>query len=246
MQNIYDDPDFFAGYSELRRPESGLNADLEQPALLALLPASFDGLDILDLGCGFGDFSRLARAKNARHVTALDISERMLAVARARTTDPDVDFVHAPIETAELGNEAFDLIVSSLALHYVEDYRAVVLKIVRSLRPGGLFVFSVEHPVVTANGNYEWQHDDDGATTHWKLDRYRDEGRRESTWFIDGVVRYHRTVETYVNALIEAGLRLQALSEPEATPEAIKARPELINTRRRPMFLLLAADKPSQ
>ncbi len=52
-QNIYDDPVFFAGYSELRRTERGRNAALEQPALERLLPRVLDGLRVLDLGCGF-------------------------------------------------------------------------------------------------------------------------------------------------------------------------------------------------
>ena len=73
---------------------------------------------------------------------------------------------------------------------------------------------------------------------------YREEGRRESTWFVDGVVKYHRTVETYVNTVIDSGLVLRRLGEPEATPEAMRERPDLIETRRRPAFLLLAAEKP--
>jgi SAM-dependent methyltransferase len=243
MQNIYDDPDFFAGYAELRRTESGLNAALEQPALMRLLPTSLDGLDVLDLGCGFGDFASTAKAKGAAQVTGIDISSRMLAVARERVTDPTVSFVCAPIETAALGEAAFDLIVSSLALHYIEDYAAIVEKVARALRPQGRFVFSVEHPVATANGDYEWQCDAAGNKLHWKLDRYREEGRRESTWFVDGVIKYHRTVETYVNGLIDAGLILTRLTEPEATPEALEMRADLIETRRRPVFLLLAAEK---
>jgi SAM-dependent methyltransferase len=243
MQNIYDDPDFFAGYAELRRTESGLNAALEQPAMMSLLPASLDGKDVLDLGCGFGDFASAAKARGAATVTGIDISSRMLTVARERVTDPTVRFVCSPIETAKLGTAAFDLIVSSLALHYVEDYAAIVRKVARALRPEGRFVFSVEHPIATAKGDYEWQRDAAGNKLHWKLDRYREEGRRESMWFVDGVIKYHRTVETYVNGLIDAGLTVKRLTEPEATAEAMTARPDLVETRRCPVFLLLAGEK---
>jgi 2-polyprenyl-3-methyl-5-hydroxy-6-metoxy-1,4-benzoquinol methylase len=76
-QNIYDDPDFFAGYRDLRASDGGLNGALEVPALLRLL-ADLAGADVLDLGCGFGDFARLARARGAASVTGVDISERML------------------------------------------------------------------------------------------------------------------------------------------------------------------------
>jgi len=57
-QNIYDDPAFFAGYETLRKSGTGLNDALEQPALLSLLPERFDGLRVLDLGCGCGGVSR--------------------------------------------------------------------------------------------------------------------------------------------------------------------------------------------
>jgi hypothetical protein len=111
------------------------------------------------------------------------------------------------------------------------------------MRPGARFVFSVEHPISTAAGTYEWQQDDKGEKLHWKLDRYREEGYRASTWFIPGVIKYHRTVETYVNTLVDAGLVLTRLLEPEATSEAMIVRPELVETRRRPAFLHIAAEK---
>jgi ubiquinone/menaquinone biosynthesis C-methylase UbiE len=241
MQNIYDDANFFAGYSELRRAESGLNAAVEQPALGSLLPSSMLGMSVLDLGCGFGDFARLARDRGAEQVTAIDISSRMLAAARLATSDAHVHYVQSPIETFDMGANAFDLVVSSLALHYVESYRFVVEKVARALRPGGSFVFSVEHPIATAYGTYEWHQDDTGAKLYWKLDRYREESRRESTWFVGGVIKYHRTVETYVNALLDAGFTLRRLSEPEATAEAMNVRPDLVETRRRPAFLVLTA-----
>ncbi len=244
-QNIYDDPVFFAGYAALRDAESGLNAVLEQPALARLLPASLEGLRILDLGCGFGDFARKARARGAASVLAIDVSEKMLAEARERTSDPAIRYEHAAMETLAVEPGAFDLAVSSLALHYVADYRAAVRKIAAALAPGGRFVFSVEHPICTALGVYEWHRDAAGAELHWPVDRYGEEGRRDTRWFVDGVVKYHRTVASYVNGLVDAGLALARLEEPEADPAALAARPELAVHRRRPPFLLLAADKPA-
>lgn len=244
-QNIYDDPVFFAGYAALRDAESGLNAVLEQPAMARLLPSSLTGLRILDLGCGFGDFARAARARGAASVLAIDVSEKMLAEARRRTDDPAIRYEHAAIETLAVEPGAFDLAVSSLALHYVADYRAAVRTIAAALAPGGRFVFSVEHPICTAMGVYEWHRDAAGAELHWPVDRYGEEGRRDTRWFVDGVVKHHRTVASYVNGLVEAGLALARLEEPEADPAALKARPELALHRRRPPFLLLAADKPA-
>ncbi|WP_026870250.1 class I SAM-dependent methyltransferase [Inquilinus limosus] len=244
-QNIYDDPTFFAGYAALRETESGLNTVLEQPALARLLPASLAGLRILDLGCGFGDFARAARARGAASVLAIDVSAKMLAEAKRRTEDPAVRYEHAAIETLAVEKGAFDLAVSSLALHYVADYPAAVRKIAAALAPGGRFAFSVEHPICTALGSGQWHRDEAGTELHWPVDRYGEEGRRDTRWFVDGVVKYHRTVAGYVNGLIDAGLTLARLEEPEAEPAALQARPELALQRRRPPFLLLAADKPA-
>jgi SAM-dependent methyltransferase len=243
-QNIYDDPTFFAGYAALREVESGLNAVLEQPALARLLPV-LAGLRILDLGCGFGDFARKARAQGAASVMGIDVSAKMLAEARRRTEDPAIRYEQAAIEALAVEPGTFDLAISSLALHYVADYPAAARRVAAALAPGGRFVFSVEHPMCTAMGVYEWHRDAAGAELHWPVDRYREEGRRDTRWFVDGVVKYHRTVATYVNGLIDAGLVLARLEEPPPLPAAVAARPELDLQRRRPPFLLLAADKPA-
>jgi SAM-dependent methyltransferase len=197
-QNVYDDPQFFAGYSRLPRSEAGLAAVYEWPAFQRLLPASLQGLRVLDLGCGFGYFAREARTRGARQVVAVDLSERMLEAARAATHDDAILYIRAALEDHVPGTAAFDLVVSSLALHYIADYAALVSKVAAGLVPGGRFAFSVEHPIFTAHGSADWHFDANGARLHWPVDRYRDEGERRTHWFVDGVVKYHRTVETYV------------------------------------------------
>ncbi|GGB04166.1 hypothetical protein GCM10011491_35360 [Brucella endophytica] len=139
-------------------------------------------------------------------------------------------------------HKSFELVVSSMALHYVEDYAAVVERVFKALAPAGRFIFSVEHPVCTANP-VSWTLDVDGTALHWPLDRYQEEGERSTSWFVDGVVKFHRTVETYVNTLIAAGFRLDRLGEPRPLPEFLNERPGLEETLRRPPVLLLAATK---
>jgi SAM-dependent methyltransferase len=242
-QNIYDDPAFFAGYATLPRSREGLGAVYEWPAFQRLLPASLAGLHILDLGCGLGYFAREARARGAASVLGIDLSHRMLAEAQARTQDPEIVYRQADLEGYEPEHARFELVVSSLALHYIVDYRRLVARVAASLKPRGRFAFSVEHPIYTAHGSASWHLAPDGSRMHWPVDRYRDEGERRTSWFVDGVVKHHRTVETYVNGLLEAGLRLVRLEEPEADPAMLSAHPEWQDERRRPPFLLLAADK---
>jgi SAM-dependent methyltransferase len=243
-QNIYDDPDFFAGYSKLPRSERGLGIVYEWAAFQRLLPVSLADKRVLDLGCGLGYFAREARERGARQVVGVDLSERMLDEARRRTTDPGIVYVRDSLEGFSAEPAAFDLVVSSLALHYIADYAGLVRRIATWLAPGGRLAFSVEHPIFTADGTSDWYKGPDGAALHWPVDRYRDEGERRTRWFVDGVVKYHRTVETYVNALLDAGLRLVRLEEPEAEAALLAEKPEWQQERRRPPFLLLAADRP--
>ncbi|MFC5396803.1 class I SAM-dependent methyltransferase [Bosea vestrisii] len=239
--NVYDHPHFFEGYRALRESDRGLNGALEIPALRALLPELAAKI-VLDLGCGFGDFARYVRKHGARSVTAIDLSQRMLGEARRLTTDSEIVFVHARIEDHIPDPEAYDLVVSSLALHYLADIRDVFQRVFRALRPSGTFIFSVEHPMCTAHP-VGWVRDGGGQATHWPVDRYQDEGMRKTRWFIDGVVKYHRTIETYVNALLSTGFQLDALCEPKPTAEALCARPSLMDELRRPPVLLLRASR---
>lgn len=241
-QNVYDDAAFFAGYAELRRTESGLNAALEQPALHHRLPP-LRGLSVLDLGTGFGTFARHAREQGARRVVGVDVSSRMLAEARRLTSDAGIEYVEQPIEAYVAEPGSFDLVVSSLALHYVADYAAVAARVRDALVPGGRFVFSVEHPMVTARAEQEWLRDAAGRKDVWPVDGYASEGARHTHWFRDDVIKYHRTVATYVNTLRSSSFTLLALDEPAPSVDAIAARAELESERRRPPFLLIAAER---
>ncbi len=242
-QNIYDNDHFFLGYKNLRDNDTGLNGVLEEPAFRTLLP-DLRGKAILDLGCGMGNFAVYALERGAAFYLGVDISRNMIDVARQRVDHPAVEFVNEPVEDYDIGTSKYDIIVSSLCLHYIENYDRIVVNIAHGLKPGGLFAFSVEHPVCTASIKDQlWCEAADGTKLHWILDDYRSEGIRKTHWFIDGVTKYHRTTETYVNALIFRGLALTRLLEPAAIPEAIEKRPDLTDQSRRPPFLLLAAEK---
>lgn len=242
-QNIYDNEKFFKGYKHLRDTQSGLNEVLEQPAIKNLLPR-LDGLSILELGCGMGDFSKYCIEQGAKHVTALDISTNMLEIARSNNNHPRISFRNESIENMEISENSYDLIVSSLALHYVENYHEVLQKMNKALKQGGYLVFSIEHPITLANKKMTgWLKDEHGQRQHWAIDDYGEEGKRTQTWFVDGVVKYHRTLSTLINGLIASGFDLEQIEEPEAVSAALQARPELNQERRRPPFLLIKARK---
>src|SRR5215472_13557198 len=107
-QNIYDNDEFFAGYSRLRRSVEGLDGAPEWPTLRAMLP-DLRGLRVLDLGCGFGWFCRWARQQGAAHVVGIDVSEKMLARARVTTEEGAITYTRADMEKLELPPRSFDL-----------------------------------------------------------------------------------------------------------------------------------------
>jgi SAM-dependent methyltransferase len=240
-QNIYDDPGFFAAYSQLGRSREGLDGAAEWPALQAMLPEMRGGR-VLDLGCGFGWFCRWARAQGAESALGVDVSERMLARARETTQDGAIRYLRADLESLSLAPAAFDLAYSSLALHYVRDLGRLLAEVHRALVPGGVFVASLEHPIYTAPRNPGWSLDDAGRKT-WPVDSYQDEGPRSTDWLAEGVIKQHRTIGTTVGLLLRCGFALTHLEEWGPSAAQIAARRELAQERERPMFLLLAAQR---
>jgi len=238
-QNIYDDPDFFEGYSQFPRSIDGLDGAAEWPAMLALLP-DLRGLSVVDLGCGFGWFCRFAREHGATDVLGLDVSERMLAKAASMTADAAIAYRRANLEALELPEQAFDLAYSSLALHYIADLDGLLAIVSRALKPGGRLVFSIEHPIYMAPSHPDWIKDAAGHNV-WPLDRYLTEGPRTTTWITSGVVKQHRTIGTTLNLLIEHGFTIAHVEEWGPTDAQIAAHPDWAEARERPMFLLIAA-----
>lgn len=238
-QNVYDDPGFFAGYSRLGRSVEGLNGAGEWPALRAMLP-ELGGLRVVDLGCGFGWFCRFAREQGAAGVLGLDLSERMLAKARAMTGDAGIAYARADLERLELPPSSFDLAYSSLALHYLADLAGLLRRVHAALAPGGRLVFSVEHPIYTAPSRPGWSSDGDGRRI-WPLDGYSVEGPRVTDWLAPGVVKQHRTIATYLNLLLRQGFALDHVEEWSPGDAELAVHPEWADERQRPPFLLVSA-----
>jgi SAM-dependent methyltransferase len=238
-QNIYDDDQFFKGYSQLPRSIHGLAGAPEWASLRALIP-DIKQQNILDLGCGFGWFCRWAAENGAEHVLGIDVSERMLARAREMTRDGRIAYIRADLESLTLQTGRYDLVYSSLVFHYLENLQLLMGEIYRSLLPGGAFVFSVEHPLTTAPIRPQWQVDG-GRRVAWPVDSYQVEGPRSTNWLTDGVIKQHRTLETYVNLLIDTGFRLAHLQAWLPTEEQLREHPDWEDEKHRPTFLLVSA-----
>nr|WP_232243036.1 class I SAM-dependent methyltransferase [Paenibacillus sp. GSMTC-2017] len=224
------------------RSIGGLNAAGEWQELRAMLP-DLQGKRVLDLGCGFGWHCRYAREQDASSVIGVDLSENMLEKAKEMTDDPEITYIRLAIEDIEFQAEQFDVVISSLALHYVERFDLLCQKVYTYLAPGGTFVLSVEHPVFTSLASQDWIYGTDGERLHWPVDDYHHEGLRETRFLGNDVIKYHRNVATHMNALIDAGFTITKVSEPGPSKEMLEKVPGMQDELRRPIFLMFSAVK---
>lgn len=240
----YDRPEFFEKYSQMSRSKYGLSGAGEWPTLKEMLP-DFAGKRLLDLGCGYGWHCVYAMEHGAQSALGLELSGKMLQVAREKTPFPQVEYRQGDMEQAEFEAGSFDVVLSSLALHYIADYDALVRRVHRWLSPGGRFIFTCEHPVFTAQGPQDWVYGPDGQISHFPVDNYYCEGWRKATFLGEPVTKYHRTLTHYVQGLLQGGFELLDLAEP-MPPREMMDLPGMKDEMRRPMMLILSARKRAE
>ncbi|WP_017497817.1 bifunctional 2-polyprenyl-6-hydroxyphenol methylase/3-demethylubiquinol 3-O-methyltransferase UbiG [Flavobacterium sp. WG21] len=241
-QNIYDDIDFFENYGKMPRSIKGLNAAGEWHVLKNMLP-DFRGKNVLDLGCGYGWHCIYAKEQGAENVIGVDLSKKMIDKAKENSKGLSIEYYQKPIEDVEFENEQFDIIFSSLTFHYIQDLEALFSKINQYLKRGGSFVFSMEHPVFTAKAEQDWYKDENENRLHWPVDHYQNEGVRQTNFLGHKVVKYHRTVASVLNAVVNSGFNITQISEPKPSEEIIEKYPEMTDELRRPIFIMIAAGK---
>jgi SAM-dependent methyltransferase len=244
-ENKYDDPDFFERYSHMPRSVNGLQAAGEWYILKELLP-DLTGKAVLDLGCGYGWHCIYAKEQEAARVVGIDISAKMLAIAREKSEGLSIEYHQMAIEDIDLPAHTFDLVISSLALHYVKDLVLVCQKINTCLKPGGELIFSQEHPIFTASAQQDWYVDASGNRLHWPVDHYQEEGVRHTQFLGAAVTKYHRTLETVINTLIQSHFVIKGLYEPKPAESMLQTHPDIKDETRRPIFLLVAAQKTGE
>ena len=215
-ENKYDDEVFFEKYSQMDRSKEGLAGAGEWETLKELLP-DFTGKRMLDLGCGYGWHCIYAMEHGAASAVGIDISCKMLEVAREKTPYPQVEYRCTAMEDMEFPKESFDIALSSLAFHYIESFDKIAKKVNTFLKPGGSFLFSVEHPVFTAYGTQDWYYGGDG--------------------------KYHKTLTTYLNGLLTHGFEIKNIVEPQPPAHMIDSVPGMKDEMRRPMMLIVNSTK---
>jgi len=228
--------DWYDDYIE-RRP---IYREILLPALLSLT-GGVDGREVCDLACGQGFISRELARRGAR-VTGADISEKLLDLARAyEAREPlGIRYLLDDVQHgAALPDTSFDGAVCSMALMPIPDLAATFATVRRILRPGGWFVFAITHPCFQTP-HARWVRAEDGTISRQVGDYFNERywSAENSSGVRGQVGEYHRTLSTYLNTLIAAGLRLDRLEEPAATGPSAEREPENASV---PSLLLVRA-----
>ncbi|RZF24493.1 SAM-dependent methyltransferase [Paraburkholderia sp. UYCP14C] len=190
-----------AAYSE-DNERNPWNALYERPAILALA-GDVRSLHVLDAGCGGGAHAA-ALVERGALVSGFDFSERLLALARLRL-GTQVPLVRADLRASlPYADARFDLVLSALVMHYVEDWSTPLREFRRILKPGGRLVFSVHHPFmdhVLAKG-------EDYFATYAFEDSWERDGRKVTMRF------WHHPLSAMLGALHTAGFSIEHITEP--------------------------------
>lgn len=175
------------------RSREGLSAAGEWHQLKPLFP-SVKGKKILDLGCGYGWHCKFAAEQGAAYVLGIDLSSKMIEEAKKRNAGEQIEYRVCGIDEYEYPENTWDCVISNLALHYIEDIELVFQKIHRTLKPDGIFLFNIEHPVFTAGVGQDWIYTDVGTPKYWPIDNYFFSGERKTHFLGCDVVKQHHTL----------------------------------------------------
>ena len=241
--NYFDNDAVFQRYMELRNKTVNYNNLVEQPSMRLLLPDLKNKI-VLDMGCGFGvnciDFIKMGAAK----VVGIDISEKMLNVAMNQNANENIQYIKLNIENINEINFKFDLIYSSLTLHYIADFDKLVQKAYNILNNNGIFLFSQEHPLCTAPlEGPTWIKDEHGVKISSPVSNYLENGERNLKWMNENRVVYHRSFSHIINNLIENGFSIMKIVEPAPTKHILEIAPHLYDEIHRPTSIIIKTQK---
>ena len=163
----------------------------------------------------------------------------MAALAKENLRDSAAQVVREDIRAWTYPREAFEVVLSRLALHYIEDLDGLLHQIQGCLIPEGRFIFSVEHPVLTS---CDKALPPGTIRQDWIVDNYFNTGQRVTRWMGELVVKYHRTVEDYFVSLQTAVI--EQLREGKPDRHAFSANESFERRTRIPLFLIFGTRKP--
>lgn len=247
-QNIYDNDIFFENFKNIRSNNVNFNDFIETPILQGMLP-DLQGKDILDIGCGMGQHAKQYSYMGAKSVFGIDISEKMLRYAKEHYNAENIIYQQMAFEDIYKLNQQYDVITSSLAFDYVENFDELMKNIYGIMKSGSYFVFSMSHPMATTyDGQYpRYTRSESGERLYANINNYLVEGQRKVTWVVDNYELYHRTFSSILNALLNAGFHVEECQESYISDELRKQYPDMFGgTIHRPDFIFFRCKKISE
>lgn len=181
--------------------------------------------EVLDVGCGDGQVSRLAVRGGATRVVGVDPTWNQLVTADAR--GGGASYARAGAGRLPFRSGSFDAVVACLVFEHIRDVDDAIAEVARVLRPGGRFLFFLNHPLLQTPSS-GWIDDQvlDPPEQYWRIGPYLVEDETieevEKGVFIPFI---HRPLSRYVNAMADSGLLLERMEEP-APPAGFLARAE--------------------
>jgi ubiquinone/menaquinone biosynthesis C-methylase UbiE len=225
-------------YAELVRGGSAMH-QFSRDILLNALPDGMLGLDVLDVGCGEGIVSRALAAAGA-HVVGIDPTRTLIAHAEAAERAHPVGVAYRVDDGTTLRTVAdgsVDGVTAALSLNNIVDLDAALESCRRVLRPNGFLTFTVPHPCFDAPGT-------ETISTSSGMRRVAGDYFAEGLWrsahphSVRRAGNYHRTISTYLTAVLDHGFALRSCGEP-APSDAVRA--EVPHRLGLPPFLLVSA-----
>lgn len=197
---------------------------------------------ILDIGCGEGQIARRLVVDGARNVVGVDPTWAQLTTARARAAGPV--YARSVAEHLPIASNSCDAALACLVFEHMADHRPAIAEVARVLRPGGRFVFFLNHPMLQCPGS-GWVIDHILEEEYWRIGPYLLEDVTMEE-LAPGVVLpfVHRPLSQYVNALAAQGLFLVHMGEPAPPAGFIARAVEYADAATIPRLLLLVAELP--
>ncbi|MHA1480558.1 MAG: class I SAM-dependent methyltransferase [Candidatus Thorarchaeota archaeon] len=192
------------------------------------LVGTVKGKRVLDAGCGEGYLTRHYASKGA-DVTGVDISKNLIEIARDKSPeDLLLDYkVDDICHMDSIADNSFDIVLCNLVILNVPCFKEAFSEFNRVLVPGGILVISIVHPAFNFYGPGSWEMGDKDPETRrrkglfFKMDDYFDEKYYQRFWktrkgekFPEEITFFHRTLSTYMNAVLSAGFQVTKVEEP--------------------------------
>lgn len=197
---------------------------------------------MLDVGCGEGQVARVA-ADHGLEVVGVDPSHTQVLLARERASGPS--YLQGSATGIGVGDESVDVVVACLVFEHIADVDAALAEVVRVLRPGGRFLFLLNHPLLQTPGS-GWIDDQilDPPEQYWRIGPYLTEADTIEEVERDVFIRFfHRPLNRYLNTAFDAGMSLVRMEEPAPPPGFLARAEEYADAASVPRLLFLRFEK---